>query len=185
MITGHSLESKKPNDIPLKNKFSSYGLIWGWATWRRVWNLYDVQISSWDHNDKDFLLNKECTNSQYVAMWSRIFDITKSGKVDTWDYQLNFLLLKNNMLCSMPPYNLIDNIGYGYNATHTFGSRPRWLVESSEIEPNKIHFAKPIPDPEISRIISSKIFGIHFLGNGKYYIKMIIMKVKSICVKLQ
>jgi hypothetical protein len=42
------------------------------------------------------------------------------GEIDTWDYQVSFLLLKSESLCVAPKQNMIKNIGFGSDATHTF-----------------------------------------------------------------
>ena len=49
----------------------------------------------------------------------KIFDEVKAGKIDTWDYQLDFANYFNNGLTIIPNENLISNIGFGAGATHT------------------------------------------------------------------
>ena len=53
------------NDIQHPNAsyfFSQYGNIWGWATWRRAWELYDVNLSDWTFVKNSILkkVNKLC-----------------------------------------------------------------------------------------------------------------------------
>ena len=40
-------------------------------------------------------------------------------KINTWDYQLAYLLQHYVAKCIIPKYNLISNIGFGQDATHT------------------------------------------------------------------
>ena len=47
------------------------------------------------------------------------FDLTSSGKLDTWDYQWIFAQLLHNKISIFPAYNLIKNIGFTDKATHT------------------------------------------------------------------
>jgi len=101
--------------------FSKYSHIWGWATWKRSWEKYDVKIKDWprlknDRNIKfgDFIEDK---------YWRMIFDKVYKGEIDTWDYQLAYTGFKNRLLNVMPAKNLVENIGIGVNATHTFANQ--------------------------------------------------------------
>jgi hypothetical protein len=175
MVTGHSIEDQNtPSAINYMNKFSSYGSVWGWATWSRVWSQYDVEILSWSSSELDFLRRKQCANSLYVDMWSKIFDGIQFGKINSWAYQLNYLLLRHDMLCAVPPYNLIENIGYGEDATHTFGQRPTWATNAGEIKPQNIIFTEPIVDRLLDQEIGVKNFGITKYARFKHLIKKII-----------
>jgi hypothetical protein len=175
MVTGHSIEkntgfSGKSHPI----KFSTYALVWGWATWRRVWNQYNVDLIDWNPRDLGFLRSKKTSSSLYVDMWRKLFIGVQSGRVNTWDYQLNYLLLRQDLLCVVPPYNLIENIGFGSDATHTLGHRPKWLVKSSHIVPEDVVFSEPEVDLAIDRAIGAKIFRITPLANIKYFVKKLI-----------
>ncbi len=58
-------------------------------------------------------------------------------EIDTWDYQLCFLLQKNNGKCIVPNVNLISNIGFGIDATHTFNQDSK--------DANRIKFEIKLP----------------------------------------
>lgn len=89
--------------------------VWGWATWRRVWQQYDADISSFDLTVGDKVF--KTANSK--RFWRRVFLNTAKNKIDTWDHQLTHLLMKTRSYCIIPPVNLVENIGFGENATHT------------------------------------------------------------------
>ena len=99
--------------------FSRYIHTWGWASWRRTWKLYDVNMSLWpevrDHGWLADILERKKT----VRYWRGIFERVYQGKIDTWDYQLWFACWIQNGLCIIPNQNLISNIGFGISATHT------------------------------------------------------------------
>lgn len=99
--------------------FSKYPHIWGWATWKRAWEHYDVTIQEWPlyKNSPDF--KSWCFNSHELAFWSKVFDLTYSGNIDTWDYQWFYCIIKSKGLCVMPNLNLVSNLGFGKWATHT------------------------------------------------------------------
>jgi len=95
--------------------FSAYPLIWGWASWRRAWRHYDYSLSSIEKQDM-----KEIPDSFLL-----IFQKMKDKLIDTWDYQWTFCVWKHKGLCIVPKVNLIHNLGFGSEATHTYNT-PEW-----------------------------------------------------------
>jgi hypothetical protein len=105
--------------------FSNYSLMWGWATWRRAWKKYDRDLSSWPIKREEGFLNKKLKfNSAQKSSWNRILDRTYQGDIDTWDYQWIYSCWINNGLTIAPAVNLIRNIGYSSDATHTKSDHP-------------------------------------------------------------
>ncbi|MBI9061909.1 MAG: hypothetical protein JEZ14_07955 [Marinilabiliaceae bacterium] len=97
--------------------FSYQGSIWGWATWKRAWNKYQFILPA-TLNDKAIKTLKEISfNSAYFKIRKDIFEKVKN--IDTWDYQWAYTRLSNKGLSILPSKNLITNIGFGTNATHT------------------------------------------------------------------
>jgi hypothetical protein len=100
--------------------FSKYSHIWGWATWRRVWKKYDVQISNWPQIKEEKALRNIFEQKRDILYWSTIFDDVYTNKIDTWDYQWSYVCFIHKYLSIMPSSNLISNIGFGkINSTHT------------------------------------------------------------------
>ena len=99
--------------------FSQYANIWGWASWRRVWKKYDVSLLNYHEKDAAIALRKIFDDEFLVADWISIFKRLQSGEIDTWDYQFNFMSFFENALCATPNNNLISNIGFRSDATHT------------------------------------------------------------------
>ena len=93
--------------------------IWGWATWRRVWKKYDLNMLEYPNFKNDRLIKNIWTNKNMQNYWVDIFDKTYNNKIDTWDYQLTFSVFLNNCLCICPNVNLVSNIGFGKNFTNT------------------------------------------------------------------
>ena len=120
IISGYNKQNeweKQTNDY----FFSNFGGIWGWASWRRAWKHYDVKMSDIkdfiDQNNFEKQLGKRIGSLRQNTIYSNI--ILKN--VDTWDYQWGYTRHKNNGLACVPKCSLIENIGYGDDATHTFG----------------------------------------------------------------
>ncbi len=97
--------------------FFSDGWIWGWATWRRAWLLNDFTLSLYfANNDNNYY--KNLLESRLIGS-IEIFDQFRLGRTDTWDYQWYFARIINNGMAITPSLNLIENIGFDENATHT------------------------------------------------------------------
>src|SRR5262249_39456996 len=66
--------------------FSRYPHTWGWATWRRAWQAYDVNISSWPAAYRARWLDSVFDNPREARYWESVFDRVYRGQVDAWDY---------------------------------------------------------------------------------------------------
>ena len=98
--------------------FSQHSDIWGWATWRRAFRHYDVSMSSWPVGGKlrHSLIWRNPIERRY---WTKKFDDTHAGKIDTWDYQWHWNVYQRNGRVIVPRTNLITNLGFDAFATHT------------------------------------------------------------------
>lgn len=99
--------------------FSRYNHIWGWATWRRAWKFYDVTMAQWPIVRDQQWLNDLLETRQARWYWSDVFQAAYEGKIDTWDYAWTFACWIHRGLTVLPKVNLISNIGFGTEATHT------------------------------------------------------------------
>jgi hypothetical protein len=99
--------------------FSKYNDIWGWASWRRAWNYYDFEMKTWPSYKKANLLQSVCENLEEQEFWTDIFDTVYAGNIDTWDYQWTYACFAQKGLTVLPNSNLISNLGYRADATHT------------------------------------------------------------------
>ena len=98
--------------------FSRYPMTWGWATWRRTWQLVDMNMNGWPEF-KSTALKGVVPEYWYRREWVRIFDaIHQKKRPNGWDYQLLLTGWMNNMVAITPNISLIENIGFGMDATH-------------------------------------------------------------------
>lgn len=116
--------------------FSKFSHIWGWATWRRAWKEYDVAMSDWPSLGPQFLETQVfADNRKAVKYWSTVFAKVHQGEIDTWDYQWVFTCFKNGWLSCIPKRNLVTNIGFGPNATHTTSAESKLAnVQTGELD---------------------------------------------------
>lgn len=136
MISGSNLVSSRVN-CEESYFFSKIPLIWGWASWRRSWQQYDVALKDWPTWDRSGGLQKLFPNKPLIiSYWRDAFNRVFDGKLNTWDYQLMFARWRNGGLTIIPKNNLTDNLGYGANATHTSQHKPACLLDSPVAELN-------------------------------------------------
>ncbi|GAB6111179.1 hypothetical protein [Desulfomicrobium salsuginis] len=108
--------------VPDSYYFSRYLHIWGWASWRRAWKDYDVEIRDWPQARRDGLLAAYIGRSGERSYWLQAFNEVHQGLLDTWDYQWVLSSWLQSRLAIMPAVNLVSNIGFGQTATHTTGA---------------------------------------------------------------
>lgn len=97
--------------------YARYPSVWGWASWRRAWKDYDVSLSSWPQRRNDVLTLTH--NRKLARIQEKLFDRVHAGEIDTWDYQVSYMLWSTSRLVVVPRLNLVENVGFGPDATHT------------------------------------------------------------------
>ncbi|MCL0077897.1 hypothetical protein M1N61_02445 [Peptococcaceae bacterium] len=116
MISGNNFQfGRKCTDYSYY--FSMYSHIWGWASWRRAWKYYDVDMKIWPEIRDDKLLYS-CIGGKGFNYWKNIFERVYQGEINTWDYQWTFTCWVQNKLSILPRVNLVSNIGFGAESTH-------------------------------------------------------------------
>lgn len=135
-----------------KNSYylSRYPHVWGWATWRRAWSHYDADMNvRQDANiQPENLLEFASAAEKYF--WHSTWQSVREGKIDTWDYQWTFACMNQRGIAIAPSVNLVSNIGFGADATHTVEKRGKisnlalgdmvWpLVHPSQLDRDRKH----------------------------------------------
>jgi hypothetical protein len=93
---------------------------WGWATWCSAWQRYDRNLENWETVKQDGILSEIYSRNAEAEYWSGIFESMHLGTgPNTWDYQWVYTNLLNNLLSIRPSVNMVSNIGFGKDATHT------------------------------------------------------------------
>lgn len=115
-ISGASFAPRKGSAPPYG--YTWYADMWGWATWRRAWKFYDVDMAGWPQ-DVGLLHRLFEKRPAAVQYWQAMFDRTASGQIETWDYQWIWSVIRNQGLVVTPRVNMISNLGWGVDATHT------------------------------------------------------------------
>ncbi|KKQ10956.1 MAG: nucleotide-diphospho-sugar transferase [candidate division TM6 bacterium GW2011_GWF2_36_6] len=156
--------------------FSKTYFAWGWATWRRAWNLYNFEIDDWNRQRDTKLgrLRKIFRHRDVVDYWCENFDKIVNKKIDTWDYQWCYSCIFNDGLSLNPISNLISNIGL--IGAHGSGKSIFLELPTKKIDTSKILFLKNIEANKNLEIITHK--NIRIIKPFRY--KLIIFFKKKI-----
>ncbi|MCC3158527.1 nucleotide-diphospho-sugar transferase [Hymenobacter sp. 15J16-1T3B] len=102
--------------------FSGQVNSWGWATWRRAWHLFDFHLRLWPELARRGQLQQLYPSALERRYWLPKFAALHAAPAppDIWDYQWHFAVAAHSGLCIVPAVNLVRNIGFGADATHTF-----------------------------------------------------------------
>ena len=121
--------------------FSRYLRVWGWAGWRRSNEGYDSNINlliekqnTWK---KDIFSRTDIFLKRY---WQDMFEEVGSGKIDTWDIQLQYLLWQKKQQVIVSSKNLVQNIGWAQ------GAHPLTKDHNHELATSEINFPLTTPD---------------------------------------
>ena len=99
--------------------FSRYNHVWGWASWARAWKVYDVDMRLWPVIRDDGYLKSVVSDRASLRYFTAILQDIYEEKVDGWAFRWTFACWINSMLAVLPQVNLVSNIGFGLDATHT------------------------------------------------------------------
>ncbi len=100
--------------------FSKYSLSWGWATWKRAWNNYDIDMKTFPAFKKQNQIKNIFSSRFEQNYWIKLLQKVYDGKIyKAWDYQWTYTVWTQNGLAALPYVNLVSNIGFGEGATHT------------------------------------------------------------------
>jgi hypothetical protein len=99
--------------------FSRYNHVWGWASWRRAWQKADMEIKFWPEWKHSAAWQAAIPDKVERKYWSKIFDRMYRAEIDTWDYPWTASVWFYSGLTATPNVNLVSNIGFGPDSTHT------------------------------------------------------------------
>ncbi len=138
--------------------FSKYNHCWGWATWRRAWQYYRGDLSFWLEwkNSKDWL--KKTPDRLEQHYWASIFDKVYRGEIDSWAYPWTASVWYHGGLTATPNVNLVTNIGFGPEGTHTVASEDQAGLPAYPLGPIT-HPARLEQDLRADRYTFDHVFG--------------------------
>jgi hypothetical protein len=141
--------------------FSRYTFTWGWASWSRAWKHYDKDMSSWPEFKSSGMLEQFFETREEQDYWRDVLDRTYGGELDTWDFQWFYTCWSQGGLSIIPRVNLVSNLGYRPDATHTKTAYERdWLSNVPREDIGGIHHPDfVVRNREADNHISRTYFG--------------------------
>ena len=109
-----------PTDIDYHNNhyFSALHDVWGWATWKRAWDYFSINIEYPEKNSEEKLLNNYFGSKKVARWFHRYLEDSKSPTCTLWSTYWSFALISRGALSVAPIVNLVRNIGFEKEATH-------------------------------------------------------------------
>ena len=122
--------------------FSRLGHVWGWATWKRAWQLMDLNLKDFEEFKQRNILKNIVRNKYHRQDWINNLQTAKDGN-DIWDFIWQYTMFIQNGLSIVPSKNLILNIGFDGRATHT-SIAPHWYdqIKLETLPENKLKHPK-------------------------------------------
>jgi hypothetical protein len=114
--------------------FSSWVHIWGWASWRRAWEKFEYKIHGTSYKlflKPEFRKLYQLSFREMLHWW---ICFERTAELNAWGYQWIYTVLKSGGLAIVPEKNLIKNIGFTEDATHTTTSSALGQMQLSAIE---------------------------------------------------
>jgi len=99
--------------------FSRHNHCWGWATWRRAWKYYDNEMKLWTKIRDSKLLSSILEEPISERYWTKTFQATYENRINSWAHRWTFACWIQSGLTILPNVNLVTNIGFNQDATHT------------------------------------------------------------------
>ena len=141
--------------------FSSYPLIWGWATWKYKWKMFynsDPGMSL----SKVFLIFRENNFNLITTLYFVIsLILIQNKKLDTWDFQLYLSSVLNQKKVIIPMKSLTKNLGFRPDATHT--------KNTNSIKTKKMYSDKLSFDHNYRRQLTKNLFRLALIRMIKYF----------------
>ena len=119
--------------------FSRYNHCWGWASWRRCWSKYTTHETLWEQvstslSHQKAMFEDPLERRYWMEIWDNLFSF---GLPDSWAYRWFLVCISNSGLTVLPNRNLVTNIGFGADSTHTKDSRQS--IKSTGLDRSLVH----------------------------------------------
>ncbi len=159
--------------------FTKYGHIWGWATWKRVWDKFDIELPYLKNDiENEYLYTTDISKNeaQYFHKYAtNILNLMEDNAINAWGPQFAYYRIRNNLLSIIPKVNLASNIGVISSRSNNKKKNIYWSANDKftlsvhppkvecNIEYDKYHFKKHINMRRniVQRIIRKSIESIN------------------------
>ncbi|RJR23049.1 MAG: hypothetical protein C4581_00055 [Nitrospiraceae bacterium] len=108
-----------PYDYHFSRTFRCSG---GWATWRRAWKHYTSHISQYSDDEVLSIFKASLPDYAKIYHYYNTWLAFRKGSLNQWscwDFQWNMACYAQNGLSIVPEKNMMKNIGFDEESTHT------------------------------------------------------------------
>jgi len=168
--------------------FSTQVNSWGWATWRRAWQLYDFHLRQFQPLQEQGKLRglySSGLESRYrLSKIAGVLDLPEPP--DVWDYQWHFAIVANSGLCVVPAVNLVGNIGFGDDSTHTLDATDEFAnVPTRELSFPLRHPAQVLCDQRRDRQRFREFFWGRVVAKLRRTVRQLLRRTPPVPVPVQ
>jgi len=176
-------------DEGLSYSFSNHGYIWGWATWKRCWDDFDVDLNFLNKKNIKIIKSNISNNKEFVKKWWEGVDHVLLKNLSSWASPWGVFRYANNFLIIRPKVNLVANIGFVSAATHTTGKPDPAVMKKDNLVFPLVHPNIVLPDIIADRMLEEfflqqpkkkrKLFRF-FFNHFAYWIKRVVKFIKGV-----
>lgn len=156
IATAHNPFGSLPNNTPTKHVF-----IHGWATKANTWQMIRTDFFTVKRPCTKNIIGEKRSGAEAIFWWASATR-ARLGKVDTWDGMFYDRVWTLGIKTLLPSDNLIRNIGYGKDSTHTFIERK---------------LSRQVPNIRLPAQIIDKYLKKYYFGIKAYHLFTPILKV--------
>lgn len=159
MVSGNNF-LPQGGELPYSYTFFRFLNLWGWASWRRAWRHYEFEMNRWPSARRSDWFASLFANERVLNYWREIFDhvYIRTSVRDVWDFQFAFALMAAGGLGIAPDRNLVSNIGFGADATHTTHDSDLANRTASEMPFPLKHPPEVVYDPTYDQRVFDTVF---------------------------
>ena len=160
--------------------YSLMGHSLGWATWRRAWQKFDYSMEAWKTKEGKKAIRKVLNNQRYFRHFNKEFDkIYIEEPNDVWDFQWLFARWLNGGKTIVPSVNLISNIGFSADATHSFNEND--LLANLPLK--SIVFPLKRPEKKLDTFFDWYVFERFINTKKRSFVKKLVLKSVKLMLK--
>ena len=157
--------------------FSNMGFSWGWATWNRAWQNFDYSASQWNKTETKEIIRNYLGNENYFNHFKGEFDSYFSEtRPDVWDFQWLLARLNQQSCTIVPTVNLVSNIGFGADSTHTYDTNS----SIAHLRIKHVDFPLAHPKKGINKLFDWYVFERYINLQKRPFWKKVVLKAIKI-----
>jgi hypothetical protein len=158
-ISGTSFLTSNESTPEMPYYFSKIAHGWGWATWRRAWAKFDISMSNIPKLEQKLTQEKTFLYKKHATFWTHLFKyVQRTAPLSgIWDAQWEYSVLLHDGICITPTINLVENVGFDSEATHT-KDKPDSLVSTGTLTLETQHISEPVISRDIDAIVMERAF---------------------------